>query len=140
LILGTVFLGVKVVEYKQKFDHHLIPGHSFDITYCSKNPSACGISGKALDDEVKEIKEGIRNRRWSHRGLTRTPNSISSLYFGMTGLHALHMIVGAGLLLWLILESRKGRFDANYNTPVETSVSTGISLISSGFSCSRCSI
>jgi len=59
LILGTVFLGVKVVEYKQKFDHHLIPGHSFDITYCSKNPSACGISGKALDDEVKEIKEGI---------------------------------------------------------------------------------
>jgi len=42
-----------------------------------------------------------------------------SLYFGMTGLHALHMIIGAGLLLWLILESRKGRFDQNYNTPVE---------------------
>src|SRR5881394_1626741 len=56
LALGTVFLGIKVVEYKQKFDHHLIPGHSFDITYCSKNPSVCGISGKALDDEVKEIR------------------------------------------------------------------------------------
>jgi len=37
----------------------------------------------------------------------------------MTGLHALHMIVGAGLLLWLIVQSLKGRFDANYNTPVE---------------------
>src|SRR5208282_2830675 len=36
LILGTAFLGVKVVEYKQKFDHHLIPGKNFDITYCSK--------------------------------------------------------------------------------------------------------
>jgi cytochrome c oxidase subunit 3 len=35
--LGSVFLGVKVVEYKQKFDHHLIPGHGFDITYCSKS-------------------------------------------------------------------------------------------------------
>ena len=59
LVLGSVFLGIKVVEYKQKFDHHLIPGHSFDITYCSKNPSACGLSGKNLDDERKEIQEGI---------------------------------------------------------------------------------
>ena len=30
LILGCVFLGVKVKEYKDKFDHHLIPGHGFD--------------------------------------------------------------------------------------------------------------
>src|ERR1700756_1117862 len=29
LALGSVFLGVKGVEYKQKFDHHLIPGHGF---------------------------------------------------------------------------------------------------------------
>ena len=118
LVLGTVFLGIKVVEYKQKFDHHLIPGHSFDITYCSKNPSACGISGKALDDEVKEIKEGIETEG-GVTALNAHAQLYFSLYFGMTGLHALHMIVGAGLLLWLILESRKGRFDANYNTPVE---------------------
>ena len=42
-----------------------------------------------------------------------------SLYFGMTGLHALHMIVGAGLLLWLIKGSFAGRFTPQYNTPVE---------------------
>ena len=42
-----------------------------------------------------------------------------SLYFGMTGLHALHMIVGAGLLLWLIAQAAKGRFTPAYNTPVE---------------------
>ncbi len=118
LVLGTVFLGIKVVEYKQKFDHHLIPGHSFDITYCSKNPSACGISGKALDDEVKEIREGVETEG-GVTALNAHAQLYFSLYFGMTGLHALHMIVGAGLLLWLILESRKGRFDANYNTPVE---------------------
>ncbi len=118
LVLGTVFLGIKVVEYKQKFDHHLIPGHSFDITYCSKNPSACGISGKALDDEVKEIREGVETEG-GVTALNAHAQLYFSLYFGMTGLHALHMIVGAGLLLWLILESRKGRFDATYNTPVE---------------------
>src|SRR5438552_13908794 len=31
--LGTIFLGVKVIEYKQKFDHHLIPGLGFDMRY-----------------------------------------------------------------------------------------------------------
>ena len=52
------------------------------------------------------------------------PNAIHaqlffSLYFGMTGLHALHMVVGAGLLIWLIRESLGGRFSPTYNTPVE---------------------
>ena len=37
----------------------------------------------------------------------------------MTGLHALHMIVGAGLLVWLIKASFGGRFTPQYNTPVE---------------------
>jgi cytochrome c oxidase subunit 3 len=31
----------------------------------------------------------------------------------------LHMIIGAGLLIWLIKESMRGRFTAEYNTPVE---------------------
>ena len=118
LILGGVFLGVKVIEYKQKFDHHLIPGHNFDIAYCSKNPSACGLSGKALADELKEIQEGIEAEGGAI-ALNAHAQLYFSLYFGMTGLHALHMVVGAGLLLYLILESRKGRFDRNYNTPVE---------------------
>ena len=38
------------------------------------------------------------------------------LYFAMTGLHALHMIIGIGILLWLLYWVRKGRFTAdNYN-------------------------
>jgi cytochrome c oxidase subunit III len=37
----------------------------------------------------------------------------------MTGLHALHMVVGAGLLLYLILLARKGVFSASYYTPVD---------------------
>jgi cytochrome c oxidase subunit 3 len=115
LVLGCVFLGVKVVEYKQKFDHHLIPGNGFDITYCARNPSACGLSGQALESEKNEIEEGLR----VDPDLNAHSQLYFSLYFGMTGLHAFHMIIGAGLLLWLILQSRKGRFDANYNTPVE---------------------
>jgi len=42
-----------------------------------------------------------------------------SLYFGMTGLHATHMIVGAGILLVLIRRAYKGAFSPEYHTPVE---------------------
>jgi cytochrome c oxidase subunit III len=42
-----------------------------------------------------------------------------SLYFTMTGFHALHMIIGLGILTWLMLGVRRGRFGPAYFTPVE---------------------
>ena len=42
-----------------------------------------------------------------------------SLYFAMTGLHAAHMVIGVGLLSWLIWMAYKGTFTAEYNTPVD---------------------
>ncbi|HEY1233742.1 MAG TPA: cytochrome c oxidase subunit 3 family protein [Candidatus Binatia bacterium] len=42
-----------------------------------------------------------------------------SFYFAMTGMHALHMIIGIGLLTTLIVKTARGRFSASYNTPVE---------------------
>jgi cytochrome c oxidase subunit 3 len=30
MFLGTVFLGVKVIEYADKFEHHIVPGPHFD--------------------------------------------------------------------------------------------------------------
>lgn len=41
------------------------------------------------------------------------------LYFAMTGMHALHMIIGAGVLLWLIYWAWKGLYGPEYFTPVE---------------------
>ena len=115
LILGCVFLGVKVVEYKQKYDHHLIPGNNFDISYCVKNRSAICGTPEELGKEATEIEEGLK----VDPDLNAHSQLYFSLYFAMTGLHALHMIIGAGLLLFLIAQASKGRFDANYNTPVE---------------------
>ncbi|MDP9055186.1 MAG: cytochrome c oxidase subunit 3 family protein [Acidobacteriota bacterium] len=42
-----------------------------------------------------------------------------ALYFGMTGLHATHMIVGIGIILVLIWNARKGAYGPAYHTPVE---------------------
>ena len=37
----------------------------------------------------------------------------------MTGLHALHMIIGAGLLTVPDFRGAQGRYTADYNTPVD---------------------
>ena len=42
-----------------------------------------------------------------------------ALYFVMTGMHALHMVVGIGLLAWVFAGSWKGRFGPQYYNPVE---------------------
>ena len=42
-----------------------------------------------------------------------------SFYFAMTGMHALHMIIGIGLMLVLILRTMRGRFSSKYHSPIE---------------------
>lgn len=37
----------------------------------------------------------------------------------MTGMHALHMIVGIGLMLVMILRTMRGRFTSAYYFPIE---------------------
>ena len=88
LLLGGVFLGVKAIEWKDKFEEHHIPGPTFHL------------------DKVAPDQQG-------HAQL------FFSLYFAMTGLHALHMVIGAGILSTLIFQARKGRFSASYMTPVD---------------------
>ena len=44
-----------------------------------------------------------------------------SLYFAMTGLHALHMIVGLGIMAVMTVWSWQGKFSAEYYTPIEIS-------------------
>jgi cytochrome c oxidase subunit 3 len=41
------------------------------------------------------------------------------LYFAMTGMHAIHMIVGAGLLTTLVVMAARNRFSPAWYTPVE---------------------
>jgi cytochrome c oxidase subunit III len=44
-----------------------------------------------------------------------------SIYFALTGMHALHMIIGLGIMSWLLWQAWKGRFNQHYYTPVEIS-------------------
>ena len=106
MLLGCVFLGVKVIEYADKFEHHHVPGAS----YVWAEP---GHEAPAGSEHA--------NLSLSPAQLQNTTQIYFSLYFTMTGLHALHMIIGVGLMMVITWMAWKGKFDAGYYTPVEMS-------------------
>lgn len=46
-------------------------------------------------------------------------NIFFSLYYLMTGLHGIHVVIGIGLMIWLLIKANKGIFNSEYYTPVE---------------------
>jgi cytochrome c oxidase subunit 3 len=43
------------------------------------------------------------------------------LYFCMTGLHAVHMVVGLGILTVLVIMTARNKFSSEYYQPLEIS-------------------
>ena len=106
LLLGLTFLGVKGVEYRDKYRDSLIPGHL--------------IPGRPFDPKVlKPGEEDPHALHLEHGATVKQVEIFYWIYFAMTGMHALHMIIGAGLLSYLIIFSLKRRFDPEYHSPVE---------------------
>jgi cytochrome c oxidase subunit 3 len=107
LLLGLTFLGVKAVEYYDKYEDHLIPGRL--------------IPGNPFKPAVQEEGQPpVPHKLHLLPGATvETVQMFYWIYFAMTGMHALHMIIGAGLLTFLIIFSLKGRYDPEYHSPVE---------------------
>jgi cytochrome c oxidase subunit 3 len=132
MVLGSVFLGVKVIEYADKFEHHHVPGYNFQ--WASAHPStslgageapAAGAEHAAPAAEGAAAAEGGPSTA-GHRQLALNAEQLQlttqiyfSLYFTMTGLHALHMIIGIGIMCVITWMSWKGKFDDHYYTPVE---------------------
>ncbi|HWY68977.1 MAG TPA: cytochrome c oxidase subunit 3 family protein [Terriglobales bacterium] len=97
LVLGGVFLGIKAVEYHEKYVEHHIPGANFDFNY-----------------------ERVKNGEQPVPADVATQTSIFfALYFAMTGMHAMHMIIGAGILIFLIWRAYKGAYPPHHYTMVE---------------------
>lgn len=93
--LGFVFLGVKAFEYAEKYRDGLIPiAGWFD---------PIGKGGIHMPDGVTVGQ--YQMFYW--------------LYFAMTGLHALHMIIGVGIITPIMYWAWKGRYSPEYHSPVE---------------------
>lgn len=67
---------------------------------------------------------GVKYLEWSEdfaHGLFPGTNLFFSLYFMMTGLHGIHVIAGIAALSWVLFLACRGKFSAEYSTPVEIS-------------------
>jgi len=90
IALGTVFLGIKALEWYLEYRENLIP-----------------LPQLAFNTEEFE-------------GLSLPYVKLFFVfYFILTGLHALHMLIGIAILTVLSIKARRGRYDAEYNAPVE---------------------
>jgi cytochrome c oxidase subunit 3 len=159
MFFGSVFLGVKVVEYTDKYNHGLVPvtGWNKKIkegTHANAEPftlpfeTAASAASSGAAEEVhpnprgefqipeKDLELVKQNERYlteSERlgyysngqlDLNKFRDKVRIffwIYFVMTGLHALHMIIGLGLMTWLLWKAWSGVFSHDYFAPVEMS-------------------
>ena len=122
MVLGTAFLGIKVIEYADKFEHHHVPGPN----YVWEADHADAAAGEAAAADTSHGDDGVEPGAHPGRGSDAANYQLHtqiffSLYFTMTGLHAVHMIIGLGLLGTIAWMAHRGRFSSEYYTPVEMS-------------------
>jgi cytochrome c oxidase subunit 3 len=161
MFFGAVFLGVKTIEYGDKYNHGLVPvagwnkrikedasGHTAEAKPCWEvdhnapavehpNPRGefmfadCSMAHQAF---VAQQKDPTGNHLTQSEQIGYFSNGQIDadkfrdkvrifywIYFVMTGLHALHMVVGLGLMTWLLWRAWSGIFSHDYFAPVEMS-------------------
>jgi cytochrome c oxidase subunit III len=92
VICGAIFMTIKYFEYTHKFHLGIFPGRMMNF---------------------EELKEHGYNIKHANLGL------YFGFYYCMTGLHGIHVLIGMGLICWLIRKNLKGDFNPNYFTPIE---------------------
>lgn len=93
-ILGTTFMALKAVEYYTDYRDQLVPNLAFDPA------------------------------EWTDQQPPADPRYVQLFlifYYIMTGLHAVHLTVGIGLMIWLIVLANRGRLGPDTYAPVEIS-------------------
>ena len=98
LLLGATFLGIKAVEYHQKYEDRLIPGRI--------------IPSRPFDAGGVHLLPGAQ------------PHNVEMfywIYFAMTGMHAVHMIIGIGIISVILFFAIRGKYGPEYHNPVEVS-------------------
>jgi cytochrome c oxidase subunit III len=102
--LGAIFLGIKSVEYYQKWEESHIPGIKFS-TQDFTNPEPPKPGHKAVEPLSPDAAEHTR--------------IYFGLYFAMTGMHAVHMIIGMGIMVFLVWFAYHGYYTPDHYTTIE---------------------
>ncbi len=138
---GVGFMCIKVVEYKAKYDHGMMPGRFYHPVMHrapehAADPAAVAVTAAAAADtkgvQPKVSATGttlVENPRKSMRRVRGSQNHTAeelalarpffSIYFALTGLHGLHVLIGMVLIGWVAMRAYRGDFNAEFNAPVD---------------------
>jgi cytochrome c oxidase subunit III len=121
---ACIFLVVKYFEYTHKFHLGLLPGHCFGHPWFSgsiQNGEEVGTCLRIHADAAPGNPLWVRATDESGhvRLLPPRANMFFALYFVMTGLHALHVVIGMSILVWVLVKNVRGKFSKEYFTPVD---------------------
>lgn len=107
LMLGVAFLGIKGIEWHEKWVKHHVPGiHQYSEQSFLNPPSDPEVYKEYHD---KPLSPDMANKTEEY----------FFLYFAMTGMHALHMVIGVGLLIYVFIRARTGAYTNGHFTYVE---------------------
>ena len=142
LLCACGFLGIKAVEYEHKWKHGLLWGERYkpethEAAKKNEKESAAEKqlpAGRNKAEKADAFHSNITPAPAGPRGLLkpgqkptvvvaapelRNVQVFFGIYFMMTGLHGLHVLVGMGLIAWLFMAAGAGRFHKNHYLPVE---------------------
>ncbi len=102
IVCAFGFLGVKSIEYRSKFEHHLFPGPTFHYQKEGAETRPLNEEGevgptstsRAGNPGAREAEDRDRQGRFQ---------MFFSLYFAMTGLHGVHVIIGILVMSVLVI-------------------------------------
>jgi cytochrome c oxidase subunit 3 len=114
MLLGATFLGVKAYEYHHKWEERLVPGRYFNygVFAESHNVSTAPPANEASPANPPAKEEVLQIN-------PRNVELFFSFYFAMTGLHALHMVIGIAILAILAVAAMRRAFDGGRFTHIE---------------------
>jgi cytochrome c oxidase subunit 3 len=164
LLGGFGFMGVKAVEYHEKWKHHVWIGAEYN-KYAKgyKAPEGAGVEEPNSAEHAPAAKPATHAPTTMRVSLPIDPNAgtsdaaklrgnaagpaglapavtrhdedltldglaradrqriatFFSIYFLMTGLHGLHVLIGMALITWILLRSLRGDFNSRYFAPVD---------------------
>ena len=104
--LGMCFLGIKAIEWHEKWEKHHVPGfHWSEASFL--NPASDPEVYKEYHDPPLAPDMAAKTAEYFF------------LYFAMTGMHALHMVIGVCLIVYLFIRARTGAYTNGHFTFIE---------------------
>lgn len=94
ILCAFAFLVVKYFEYSHKIHVGLLPGH-----FWHADPAHMGLPADTAFPANLHVFFGI--------------------YFMMTGVHGLHVVIGIGVMIWILIRNMRGEFGKEFFTPVD---------------------